>query len=139
MIRAKPINEDILKNIPKVEAYFRENKTVIFAYLFGSIAKNKQGPLSDVDIAVYLTDGDLANKMLSIVDELSKILRTDEIDLVLLNTAPVTLRMNILRGRRILTDSIPFFRHAFESSTIRSYFDFEKIERSILKRRFLNG
>lgn len=34
----------------------RRREQVLFAYLFGSFAEGKEEPLSDVDVAVFLTD-----------------------------------------------------------------------------------
>lgn len=67
------------------------------------------------------------------------ILGTDEIDLVVLNSAPITLQMRIMQSKQILTDTSPFVRHAFESATMRTYFDFLKIESTILESRYFGG
>ncbi len=56
---------------------------VIFGYMFGSYAKNRQTNLSDIDIALYLKDTSLDNK-LQINYEISKLLKKD-VDLVILN------------------------------------------------------
>lgn len=115
------------------------NRDVLFSYLFGSFAKNSAGPFSDVDIAVYLKGYDLSEKKLDIIGRLNSIFKTDEIDLVIRNTAPLTLRMKILQNCRILSDNAPFVRHSYESITTRSYFDFATVEKRILERRFFNG
>ncbi len=44
------INQD---NIQKIEHYF-ENKPVLKAYIFGSVAKNEESDESDIDILVDL-------------------------------------------------------------------------------------
>ncbi|MGB5157148.1 MAG: nucleotidyltransferase domain-containing protein [Desulfobacterales bacterium] len=139
MIRNKPIKHNIYELIPKAETYFKNRKDVIFAYLFGSFATGKPSPLSDVDIAVYLTGDKISNKRLQILGDLTNIFKTDEIDLVILNTAPLSLRMKILKERKILADNTPFFRHSYESMTMRTYLDFSKLEKRILERRFLSG
>jgi predicted nucleotidyltransferase len=139
LIRNTSIKHDILKLVPEAKIYLRSRKDILFAYLFGSYARNKVGPLSDVDIAVYLTKDDLSIKKMDILGDLIDIFKTDEIDLVILNTAPLTLRMKILQNKYLLADNEPFVRHAYESVTVRSYFDFYKFEKSILERRYLNG
>ncbi len=68
-----------------------------------------------------------------------ELLETDEIDLVILNTAPLTLKMKILEGKNVIVDNDPFLRHRYESLTIRKYFDFSIKEMGILERRFLRG
>jgi hypothetical protein len=93
-----------------------------------------------VDIALYLTEKvSFAEKKLEILGNLVNILRTDEIDLVVLNKAPLTLRMKILENKKIIVDKAPFLRHQYESLTMRKYFDFAFKESSILRERFLRG
>jgi len=57
MIKFQKLPDNIESLIPQVTAYLKSNPDIIFAYLFGSFAKGKQQPLSDVDIAVYLKRG----------------------------------------------------------------------------------
>jgi uncharacterized protein len=139
MIKTVPIKHDIVSLIPNAKEYLRSNKDVLFAYLFGSFAKNCPKPLSDIDIAVYLDCNDHAQARFNIIGELISIFKTDEIDLVVLNSAPLGLKMRILKPRYILADNAPFNRHIYESITMRSYFDFVEIETGILEKRFFNG
>ncbi len=70
---------------------------------------------------------------------LMNLLETDEIDLVILNEAPLTLKMKILESKTVVIDRSPPLRHGFESLVMREYFDFSVVENAILKRRFLSG
>jgi predicted nucleotidyltransferase len=70
---------------------------------------------------------------------LATILKTEEIDLVILNTSPPTLTMNILRHKRLLADKDPSRRHGFESLAFRKYFDFQPFERRLLEKRVQHG
>ena len=139
MIKNKSIKQDILRLLPKVEAYLKYREDVQFAYLFGSYAKGKITPLSDVDIAVYLSGSNFSQKRLEILGGLIEVLKTDEIDLVILNTAPLPLKIRILRNRKLLVDRTPLVRHSFESTTMRVYLDFSKLEKRLLERRYING
>jgi predicted nucleotidyltransferase len=139
MIKHARLPKNIKRLLPKAESYLRSRSDVAFAYLFGSLAKGKLKPLSDVDIAIYLVDeGDIPEKKLEILGDLMYLLETDEIDLVILNTAPLTLRMKVLEGKRVVADKVPFERHAYESLTMREYFDFSIKEMAVLGRRFLD-
>lgn len=115
--------------------FLHEDSNIVFAFLFGSLAKNHKRPLSDVDLAIYVRD---VRKLdyLSFFDQVSKILCTDEIDLVVLNTAPISLTGRILQKRKILIDKDPFLRHQYESRILREFFDFSIKEREILQRRY---
>ncbi len=140
MIKRIPIKSDLRsKLIPELRNYFQRRTDVLFAYLFGSSSKGRITPLSDIDIAVYLSGRDFSETRLDIIGDLMNILGTDEIDLVVLNSAPITLQMRIMQSKQILTDTSPFVRHAFESATMRTYFDFLKIESTILESRYFGG
>ena len=136
----KKLPDNIERLLPEAAIYLQSHPEVVFAYLFGSLAKGKQTPLSDVDIAIFLTDGiDVAETKLEILGRLVDILQTDEIDFVVLNTASLPLINNILKYHKLIVDKKPFERHIFESLMMRKYFDFSIKESTILKRRYLNG
>jgi len=140
MIKFKQLPENISELIPQAFDYLESNRDVVFAYLFGSLARGKPQPLSDVDIAVYLAEPrSLSDVKLDILGMLIDILQTDEIDLVVLNTAELPLSMNVLKSKKVIVDKDPFVRHKFESLTMRKYFDFSIKEASILQRRYLHG
>ncbi len=140
MIRHSMLPENIQSLLPKAQAYLRSKSEICFAYLFGSLVRGKPLPLSDVDIAVYLSENvDPHEKKLEILGNLIDLLETDEIDLVILNEAPLTIKMKILENNRVIVDNTPFLRHQYESLTMRKYFDFSTKEMAILERRFLRG
>jgi len=135
MIRYKRIPEDINQKMSSLTDFFLYESNVVFAYLFGGMVKDRPNPLRDVDLAVYLKDTKKLD-YLEMFGKIADILGTDEIDLVILNRAPVSLSGRILRGRKILIDKEPFVRHNFESRILREFFDFSVKERDILKRRY---
>lgn len=140
MIKDKKLSENILEILPKANYFLENYQKVIFAYLFGSLARDKVLPLSDIDIAIYLKEGaDFSQEKMTILRNLMDILGTEEIDLVLLNIAPLTLKARIVGNKKILVDKDPFLRHSFESLVLREYFDFSKKEEDIFKRRFSLG
>lgn len=113
---------------------------VVFAYLFGSLARKTSSPLSDVDIGVYLKDtSDPTNEKLDLMGSLMGQLEMDEVDVVVLNNAPLPLTARVLERNEILIDRDPFRRQAFESLILRQYFDFSVQEKAILERRFSLG
>jgi hypothetical protein len=66
----------------------------------------------------------LAEVKLDLFDKLSDLFGTAEIDLVILNTAPISLAGRILQKKQLLVDKEPFRRHRYESLTLREFFDF---------------
>ena len=140
MIKSSRLPKNILHLLPKAEAYLKDRQDISFAYLFGSLAKGAPKPLTDVDIAVFFCSGiNLVDKKMEILGDLMELLETDEIDLVILNNAPLYLKKRIVENRRIIADNDPFSRHKFESITLREYFDFSFKERNIFRRKYFHG
>ncbi len=140
MIKYKklPINVEAL--LPRAIDYLEGREDVEFVYFFGSFGKGKRLPLSDIDIAIYLKGfSPMHEKKMEILGALISLLETDEIDLVILNEAPLTLKMKILESKIVVVDHSPTLRHRFESLVMREYFDFSVVEKAILRRRFLSG
>jgi predicted nucleotidyltransferase len=140
MIKLEKLPPDILSRIPGARKALLEDKNVIFAYLFGGLAAGRVQPLSDVDIAVYAANaGNLAEYKLALFDKLSDALGTSELDLVLLNTAPISLAGRILQNKQLLVDKKPLRRHQYESLTLREFFDFRIMEEAFFTRRYGSG
>jgi len=129
------IPEDILQKINSLVDIFINDSNIVFAYLFGGLLKDKPNPLSDVDVAVYVKN---IKKLdyLELFGRIANVLGTDEIDLVILNTAQLSLTGRVLQNRKVLVDKNPFLRHKYESIILREFFDFTIKERDILKRRY---
>src|SRR4030065_1801154 len=126
MIKFEKLPEDILSNIAEGKNVLLYDDNIIFAYLFGGLAEGKVTPLSDIDIAVFLkSDHNVAEYKLGLFDRLADSLGTSEIDLVILNTAPISLTGRILQKKQILIDKDPHRRHIFESVSLRKFFDFK--------------
>lgn len=113
---------------------------VEFAYLFGSAAAGERTPRSDVDLAIFVSErADAHAVRLEAARAASLHLGTDAVDVVLLNTAPLSLAGRIVTGRRVLVDRVPYARHRYESSTARMFQDFRIRERRLLAARYAHG
>ena len=140
MIRRSKLPKDISDHIKYASQYLEKRKDVIFAYLFGGLAKGDAKPLSDIDIAVYLDEGtNCLDAKISILEDLIDILNTDEVDLIVLNQSSLPLSMNVIKNNRLLVDKQPFKRHVHYSLVMRKYLDYSRLESAILKRRFYHG
>lgn len=133
MSRFKKLPEDIRERLASVEEYLKQHPKIIFAYLFGGLIRKIPFTFSNVDIAIYVLDTEKV-KYLDIYMELINLLETDEIDLILLNKAPISLAGRILLSRKVIVDKEPFLRHCYESVTLRKFFDFRIKERDTLRR-----
>jgi uncharacterized protein len=100
-----------------------KDKRVKFAYLFGSRARGATGPLSDTDVAVYFDRRiKLGEYRLNLMERLAKILKSDKLDLVVLNQAPPLLKHEIIKYGRLLKDDASR-RIPFEVEVIRECLD----------------
>ncbi len=130
MIDLKSIKDTVRTTLEKY------SDEVIFAYLFGSVAKDKVFPLSDVDVAVFLSEvyrESFFDIRLSIHADLCRTLRRNDVDLVVLNTLKnLILLDNIIREGIIIVDKDPEQRFSFELKTLHRAIDFRTQRRAIL-------
>ena len=80
------------KMIDRLRRFFADREEVAFAYLFGSVARGKSGPLSDIDVAVMCDDCETDVKW-----DLMHLLDREDIDVVNLRT---------LRSQRLVKDIV---------------------------------
>ena len=102
-------------------------KYIKLTYLFGSVANGKEGKLSDVDIAVLLDDS-LSKKerfdlQLKLIGDLSAILKTNNLDLIIMNDAPLSLRYEIIKANYPLFIRNEAERIDFEAKILSAYLD----------------
>jgi len=125
-----------LKNII---SYLEDKGAIKFAYLFGSCARNATGPLSDIDLAVYLDKRfDYFSARLRFMGDLDRLLKGHSFDLVILNEAPLILQYEVIRENVILKENKDK-RIPFETRVIREYLDTEPlraVHRQKLKESF---
>jgi len=146
--RFKKISHDIMSLMPTLVEAISKDEHVNALFLFGSRAEDRQGDTSDVDLAVLLDD-DLprrlrSDKRLDLLALATTTLSTDEVDLVVLNDAPVSLAYRVFSQGRLLYER-PGLREArvrFQARTYSNYLDFVPAETVIhegLMRRFKEG
>ena len=108
--------------------YFATREDASAAYLFGSIARGEGRESSDADVAVLLRDGRPEaiadfDRVFEMQEQLGKRLGRN-VDLVVMNDAPLDLLHRVFRdGVRVL-DRDPLARMEFELQARTQYFDF---------------
>ena len=117
---------NFIKNQKKLIKIFKENQ-VVLAYLFGSRASGNTGPLSDYDFAVYFDEVDkkkIFNFKINLQDKISRYLKTDRVDIVVLNLAESPeLKYDIIK-KGILIFKKESFKLLVEPKILNEYFDF---------------
>lgn len=132
---------DLQSRLPRLgETIAACSPDIQFAYLFGSAVTGTLTPRSDVDIALHVApSADGSAVRLAVARAASRLLSSDAVDVVLLNTAPLALSGRVLTSRRVILDRDPYARHAYESMTLRKFHDFRIREHRILAARGAHG
>lgn len=129
MIRFKKIDKDfVLDKLEGSKKLFEEySDHIVCVYLFGSMNSKQITPLSDIDIAVLFYDSLDKNVMEKLENEihilLSKYFKTDEIDLINLNTAPLFGQYGVIKEKSIIYYSDFEKMIDFENKVIMYYLD----------------
>lgn len=119
---------------------------VAAAYLFGSHASGRVGPLSDIDVAVLFADSVEADERfdlrLALIADATRALRTRDVDLVVLNDVPALLRHRVLRDGELLLERDRAARVRYETRTILEYLDTKPLRAGLaqgVRRRLKEG
>ena len=107
-----------------------------FAYVFGSRAKEKVFPQSDIDIAAYMKPDSLnLDNELSLHAALARDLGADNIDLLILNRARNLILLDeIVRHGKVVFDGNLSLRRDFEFRVLHDAIDF-KYQRKVFAGR----
>lgn len=91
-----------MKYEKEVKEFLQKQAHVKLAYLFGSVALQKAGKLSDIDIGIFLDESlEKKNKFkikLKLISDLENILKNNRIDLVIMNDASISLNFEIIKA-----------------------------------------
>ena len=128
MIRYKKIGHDIYPLLELLQKSLSLDEEVVFAYVFGSYGLERPGPLSDVDIALYLISAErIWKKKMKLIGDITSILKTNEVDLVILNETPLSLCYQVLRTGNLLFSKDEALRIGFISTVYDMYCDTEPL------------
>lgn len=142
MIKEKRLPPNILDKIPKLINALQKWDDVIALFFFGSLATGKLKPLSDLDMALllngHMSKDKLFSRELDLIGLISGELGTEEIDLIILNTAPLRFAYQIFRsGKKIFVKDQKKLAD-FQEEVIKKYIDF-KYYREQFDQEFLKG
>lgn len=120
----------------------KKDRDIVCFFAFGSLVHGRLKPLSDLDLAILLSyrlnRSERFKKHIDMIGTLSEIFQTEEIDIILMNDAPLRFSYNILKKGKLLfckdEKQLINFRHR----VIMQYLDF-KFFRDNFDRQFLTG
>lgn len=96
-------------------------------YLFGSRARGKAGPLSDIDICV-IAPGVSEKDKIDILGYAS-----DKVDVVLFNDLPIIIKARVFREGKPLYVADQKYINGLEWKTTKEYWDFKPILRQFIE------
>ena len=92
-VKMNGLEQDLMNNLQR----FFKSRHVELAYLFGSRARGKVSFLSDYDFAILAPDGGF-EEYYRFFHDLSTIMNSSRVDVVMLKDAPVELRYRAITG-----------------------------------------
>ena len=131
-LREKPpeVTERTLREAVEV---FARRPEVLVAYLFGSYATGRATAMSDIDLAVLVSDAVSQARCLdyqiALLGELCSVLRSDEVQIVLLNEAPPLLAYKVIVEGRTLFCRDERARIRFRVRATQRYLDTKPLRR----------
>ena len=127
-------SNDITEKIRPVIEKYKDH--ILFAYLFGSAARNEQRPLSDIDIAVFLRKGEKGlyfDLKLAIHADICRVLKRNDIDVVVLNiTTNLMILDEIVRYGIVLFEGDKNLREEFEHKILHRAIDFKEQRKAVV-------
>lgn len=130
MIKEKKIKHILFPLLNKLKKEFIKDDEIIFVYIFGSYATGKISSISDIDIAFYIKEGvDFFEKKLEILSIIEDTLKTDEVDIVILNEISPSFFKEIFNKKILFVDKDKNKRIEFELRKLREFFDTERLRK----------
>lgn len=134
--------DDVLDRLRAAAPEALAGEPVVVAYLFGSQARGTARADSDVDVAALLAPevpaATYLDAQLRIAQKLSDATHLGDVDVVVLNDAPLPLRGRVVHDRQVVYCTDEPARVEYESLTFREFVDFrvhaEQTDRELLAR-----
>ncbi len=117
---------DQIRNVMESELQIR------FAYLFGSISRGEERVGSDVDLAVFTKPRGTLLDDARLHNELVSALNREDVDLLMLDSAPLWLQYRVVAGRVVFSRD-EHARIAFRQRVEQEFLDFRPYHDNYLK------
>lgn len=126
---------NIEEHLPAIREYLEGCPDVAASFIYGSYGTGYQLPQSDVDLAVLFTPSNYNfDRLLEISAELTGIAREEDVNVVALNNAPVTLQYEVISTGRLLQNKGDYLED-FTEFVLKQYADY-KIDLDIFNKEY---
>lgn len=128
------LSETARKEIEKkIKDILVKKSEISFAFAHGSFVK--EGHFQDIDIAIFLDQipEHLLDYELSLETELMHTVGAYQVDVRVLNTAPLSFKYNVIKNGSILLVKDDNKRTDFQEAVLSHYFDFELYRNNYLR------
>ncbi len=118
---------DIQDRIPNLIEFLKSREEILAVYLYGSYGSEYQTNLSDIDIAVLVSGSlraDLAYQ-LDLSAQIADIIREEDLDVLILNTASIVMQFEVLSTGKILFERDHELLCDFLERVFKEYGDFQ--------------
>jgi predicted nucleotidyltransferase len=125
------MQEEMLQKIKKV---LKEEKNIVFGYLFGSILRSPKYS-KDIDIAIF-TKGKVGTRYESkIALKIEKEIKVP-VEILILNDKPTLIISEVLRNCKVIFSRNERARIKFEMFALRDILEFNELMKEFEQRRF---
>ena len=134
--------EEVTDRITILIDQIEKDRDVVALYAFGSLAAGDLKPLSDLDFGILISGKfdkqKRFDKHLDLIGKFNEVLKTDEVDLVMMNDAPMCFSHNIIKSGKLIHCTNKIELIDFIEKTIKLYLDF-RFFRDTFDDTFLKG
>ncbi len=126
--------------ISSLREFFNSEHDVELVYLFGSVAEGKATATSDIDVGVYLSESltktQRFQRRVELISRLTTFLKTNEVDLLIINDSSPVLRFEIIRPNVLVLSRDDDLKTDVEQYIMSRYLD-RKYHEDLMNRIFL--
>lgn len=133
MIKKHISQQEKLSIIKKISSLLREQKYIIFAYIFGSFVRDEK--FSDIDIGVFVNEKrslEPLNFEFDLEEEIQSFTHLS-VDVRIINHAPLSFVYHVIKEGILITDKDTSRRADFEGMIFKKYLDFVFYRKQYLK------
>lgn len=116
---------NIEHRMKELSRYFSGSSLITAVFIYGSYGTESQTNLSDVDLALLLSNDNVSlDDELKISAEISSLAGEDDINVVIMNRAPLTLQYKILSTGTLIYEKDSNRLNGFTEFVIKRYLDY---------------